>query len=858
MHEVVSFLTNLELQVSPSSAFTSFVDIPWSHEDAKLTNLQAESRFVHVAKGKTTLRLIAACPVQQTLEPASSQDDSFLSGDELSLPENNAVEDGVCDDDTELSDDGESTLSSWSEQGEEEVSGRSRHITFEEIATSPSTACTNTTRLAEGLEMIQFLVTILYKLPIRRPAAAERLKKRMSETASNYQHFDVLFVQDLFPSADPAAAVRLGRLVSLRRHILSYRQNHNDRMQLHEMENGQSSDGSTQRPYKRAHMHADQDIQIASSQDMTGDVAQSTQAESQQISLPSKATTHHRQEGEDNFLYPPSIAPSEASRASTYAVHQLQVAVPPMPANEHGRLTHFLCPYCLITQHIRSERVWRKHVFDDLQPYVCTFTGCAHEDHFFSTREEWYQHEVKEHRHVWHCNTDSHDEHGTQEDFINHMITEHEVSFAQEELESLSSMFRRSSRRVEGTCNLCKHVSQNLRSHVARHLQRIALFALPRPNVAANTDSANAQNSWHGDLEHEDHSSQDSRTDELESRDLGSIIQSPLDIDHEANNDLILASGLGPDDAAIPDTEEHPAWHRTYVEMEVLPNCRRLIAKIVTYNEQLRMNIRLLGRELSRLNTPEQSGIVKDIVDEFRAGILQLHEIHPHLRREMSPQFWISFVVEFDLRFFIRDYWDSLHGPNLLSPALRLTRSLAGTPPDPATIKIMLEQGVDIHKIDDRIDDVPWYAFVYHMRRTVDRVDVHLLQIWFEVSRLLIQAGAKPIGALKEVFGLQDMAAFTQQEPPRLNCEDSSFTRRTPRSSSPSAIDIHVDPRTLKAYQHSSNVSEEDQLQLAIALSMGHNLHPQLSSSIQHAEESSDDEEEQLRKAIQMSLEIGG
>jgi len=132
----------------------------------------------------------------------------------------------------------------------------------------------------------------------------------------------------------------------------------------------------------------------------------------------------------------------------------------------------------------------RKHVLDDLRPYVCTYADCNLFDHFFENRDQWYKHEASHHRVKWFCNTVNHPEFEAQSDFLNHMKNHHESDFSLGQRSLLNDMFRYPSRSDEGECNLCLRLSSNLRSHVSRHLQQIALFALPRVNETAGSGKA--------------------------------------------------------------------------------------------------------------------------------------------------------------------------------------------------------------------------------------------------------------------------------------------------------------------------------------------------------------------------------
>jgi hypothetical protein len=76
------------------------------------------------------------------------------------------------------------------------------------------------------LESITFMITYLYKLPIRHAATLDRLTNKVPIDASPYQHFDVLYVMDKFPRLDRDIATHLGKLISRRRQILFYRESH--------------------------------------------------------------------------------------------------------------------------------------------------------------------------------------------------------------------------------------------------------------------------------------------------------------------------------------------------------------------------------------------------------------------------------------------------------------------------------------------------------------------------------------------------------------------------------------------------------------------------------------------------------
>ena len=202
---------------------------------------------------------------------------------------------------------------------------------------------------------------------------------------------------------------------------------------------------------------------------------------------------------DETHLIPEVDASSESSQAASHASNSLRENIPPIPSRGDGHT--FFCPYCSSTQNITSNRRWKKHLLKDLKPYVCTFSGCELQDYFFSNQNEWFSHEAIRHRVLWHCNTASHHYYAEQNDFLDHMLHEHQLNFGTERLSDIAPLFTRPNgsstthlsfdvnHNIGGVCNLCFLTTDNLRTHVAGHLQRLALFALPRSNEEANDHS---------------------------------------------------------------------------------------------------------------------------------------------------------------------------------------------------------------------------------------------------------------------------------------------------------------------------------------------------------------------------------
>ena len=112
--------------------------------------------------------------------------------------------------------------SPWSEESESEGQSTERK-TVQHQDIEPTDGNSERTEMAHLFRTIKFLVVCLYKMPIRNSGLTERSARKLSAKVSPYKQFDVLHVKDMFPRMDTLAAANLGRLVTLRRQILLYK-----------------------------------------------------------------------------------------------------------------------------------------------------------------------------------------------------------------------------------------------------------------------------------------------------------------------------------------------------------------------------------------------------------------------------------------------------------------------------------------------------------------------------------------------------------------------------------------------------------------------------------------------------------
>ncbi|KAL9033398.1 MAG: hypothetical protein Q9180_005967, partial [Flavoplaca navasiana] len=110
------------------------------------------------------------------------------------------------------------------------------------------------------------------------------------------------------------------------------------------------------------------------------------------------------------------------------------ITVPPPPKGSLAG-NPFPCPYCHFIINPTTTHSWHRHVFTDLRPYTCVYQPCRTPDKLYPSRHGW----------------------------LDHIRNTHDIK-------SL-------------LCPLCKAVMETLEQyerHVARHMEELALFVLPR------------------------------------------------------------------------------------------------------------------------------------------------------------------------------------------------------------------------------------------------------------------------------------------------------------------------------------------------------------------------------------------
>ena len=126
-----------------------------------------------------------------------------------------------------------------------------------------------------------------------------------------------------------------------------------------------------------------------------------------------------------------------------------------------------------------AKHLFRKHVFQDLQPYVCTFPSCPKADELYDSQREWFNHEVQLHHREWYCDA-------CLKSFSQKALFQEHISVRHPELGTkghFEAVIQRCERAIitDIVCPLCgiNSTLQTLEKHLGLHLQEVALFTLP-------------------------------------------------------------------------------------------------------------------------------------------------------------------------------------------------------------------------------------------------------------------------------------------------------------------------------------------------------------------------------------------
>ncbi|KAF4443219.1 ankyrin repeat protein [Fusarium austroafricanum] len=281
---------------------------------------------------------------------------------------------------------------------------------------------------------------------------------------------DTVTVLDKFPKAKQQEwlAQRLGNAIGKRRHFFEYRQQHRKRLGTKRNEPNVSLHDTGE-----TGLDAATTIATTFDENVGGEPSAVAQDSFERGSIFTTATSF--------------VSDFDDSREMGRRIPDISDMVLDGTVLDYGIPVE--CPYCRTIQLFRNRLEWKKHVFSDLQPYVCTFKECS--AGLFFTRHEWLKHELDTHRRRWkciRCDT-SKAVYSSEADMLAHLRKIHSATITENQAMVLLKACEEPQFKFDSSaCPLCSEWNPPLPGadnakeffrHLAQHQQQIALEALP-------------------------------------------------------------------------------------------------------------------------------------------------------------------------------------------------------------------------------------------------------------------------------------------------------------------------------------------------------------------------------------------
>ena len=316
---------------------------------------------------------------------------------------------------------------------------------------------------------VSSIISSLLKLAlaVRNPAPLDRYVKSGAIDMSYYKPHDLAYIEEMFPGIDDYLKERMAEATLQRRRFLEYSARHQCKLA--------------------------RDTEIKDDGDDNIDTL-SIYASTNASSLP--APILH----ELSKLEAPDDVRSETSSLTSYASSGMgkRAKVPSPPSYAVlGSSEPFECPYCRLLIAPQDTYGWKRHVFNDLQPYVCTYQECQKQDQLYGSRHEWFDHELAVHRREWVCPGHCNEVFSSLKDFEAHVKTNYAQSDATSSLEVLTIACERPI--LPSASALCPFCLENvgtrkkIRNHIAQHLMEISLRVLPTSLEDSESSDSDSQ-----------------------------------------------------------------------------------------------------------------------------------------------------------------------------------------------------------------------------------------------------------------------------------------------------------------------------------------------------------------------------
>ncbi|KAL2824517.1 hypothetical protein BDW59DRAFT_85681 [Aspergillus cavernicola] len=119
----------------------------------------------------------------------------------------------------------------------------------------------------------------------------------------------------------------------------------------------------------------------------------------------------------------------EALGENTIATAQFPPGVPYPPSQVKILPAEFECTVCFHVKKFQKPSDWTKHIYEDVQPFTCTFPDCT-DPKSFKRKADWVRHESERHRQLewWECSfADCRHKCYRKDNFVQHLVREHKL-----------------------------------------------------------------------------------------------------------------------------------------------------------------------------------------------------------------------------------------------------------------------------------------------------------------------------------------------------------------------------------------------------------------------------------------------
>ncbi|PSN68574.1 hypothetical protein BS50DRAFT_619415 [Corynespora cassiicola Philippines] len=359
------------------------------------------------------------------------------------------------------------------------------------------------------LDLIHESIRSLLRLSvlIRKSSPRSRWDKALQKYSKNPvpDSFDIGHVGEKFPKLNQPdnewLKIRLGRIITQRRQFQWYCQRHKDHL-----------DGSLSH---NINVQIQNKLQASNLEQESSNVPQ-PEAARRAIGLlppPTIGSTNAstllipkiqllRDEEDDAISDASSVVSSIEPDDDT----EEKLHIPRLEDVNKGRF-EFECPICFTLQSSRNQRSWKRHVYSDLKPYVCSCGRGECDLEIFQDRRTWFQHELEKHRYHWICSLCNRPPFDNLSVFQTHVQNMH-AAIPQNNLADFAELCKKPIQFIPAAdCPFCDSYVHNIRvlemisgneslsdfgtilvparnfsRHVASHMEQLALFALSASN----------------------------------------------------------------------------------------------------------------------------------------------------------------------------------------------------------------------------------------------------------------------------------------------------------------------------------------------------------------------------------------